>query len=210
MITTGEGGMVTTGRDDVARLTRSLCDHGASRSDYQRHSDGSLLLSEHELLGFNFRLTDIQGALGCAQMERVPWFLERRRELAARYDEALAGVDWLRTPTTPDGYVHSYQSYVCLFAPEEPSLANVDELHRLRNRLMTSLQERGIATRQGTHAAVLQDVYARKYGLRPEDFPNAYLADRLTLALPLYPQLTEAEQETVIDALAQGWQAIAA
>jgi perosamine synthetase len=210
MITTGEGGMVTTARDDVARLSRSLCDHGASRSDYQRHSDGSLLLSEHELLGFNFRLTDIQGALGCAQMERVPWFLERRRELAARYDQALAGVDWLRTPTTPDGYVHSYQSYVCLFAPEEPSLANVDELHRLRNRLMTFLQERGIATRQGTHAAVLQDVYARKYELRPEDFPNAYFADRLTLALPLYPQLTDAEHETVVDALTRGWQAIAA
>jgi perosamine synthetase len=209
-ITTGEGGMVTTPRDDVAELVRSLCDHGASRSDYQRHSDGTLLLSEYELVGYNFRLTDIQGALGCAQMERLPWILERRRALAARYDEALAGLDWLRTPATPDGYVHGYQAYVCLFAPEEASLANVGELHRLRNRLMTDLQERGISTRQGTHAAVLQNVYARKYGLRPEQFPNAYIADRLTLALPLYPQLTEAEQETVVDALARGWQAIAA
>ena len=143
-------------------------------------------------------------------MKRVPWFLERRRELAARYDEALAGVEWLRTPTVPEGYVHSYQSYVCFFAPEEPRLANVDELHRLRNRLMAFLQERGIATRQGTHAAVLQDVYARKYGLRPEHFPNAYFADRLTLALPLYPQLTDAEHDTVVDALTRGWQAIAA
>jgi perosamine synthetase len=210
LITTGEGGMITTGRDDVARLSRSLRDHGAARSDYQRHSDGSLLLSEHDVVGFNVRLTDIQGALGCAQMERLDWILERRRALAARYDEALAGVEWLRTPTVPDGYVHAYQAYVCLFAPEEPSLTNVGELHRMRNRLMDTLHECGISTRQGTHAAVLQNVYARKYGLRPEQFPNAYVADRLTLALPLYPQLTEAEQDTVIEALVRGWQAIAA
>lgn len=201
-VTTGEGGMVTTAREDVAATCRSLRDHGSSRSDYERHSeDGGFLLSEYELLGFNFRLTDIQGALGCAQMERVEWILERRRAIAARYDEALAEVEWLRTPTTPDGYVHGYQAYVCLFAPDEPSLANVDELHRRRNLLMARLEQRGIATRQGTHAAVLQDVYARRYDIRPEQFPNAYLADRLSLALPLYPQLTDAEQETVVEAL---------
>jgi perosamine synthetase len=204
-ITTGEGGMVTTARDDVAAACRSLRDHGASRSDYERHSEnGGFLLSEYARLGFNFRLTDIQGALGAAQMQRAAWILERRREIAARYDEALAGIEWLRTPVTPEGYVHGYQAYVCLFAPEEPSLANVDDLHLRRNRLMARLEERGIATRQGTHAAVLQDVYARRYDLRPEQFPNAYLADRLSLALPLYPQLTEAEQETVVEALAAG------
>jgi perosamine synthetase len=203
-ITTGEGGMVTTARDDIAGTCRSLRDHGASRSDYERHSeDGGFLLSEYELLGFNFRLTDIQGALGCAQMERVEWILERRRAIATRYDEALADIGWLRTPTTPNAYVHGYQAYVCLFAPEEPTLENVDELHRRRNRLMARLGERGIATRQGTHAAVLQDVYARRYDIRPEQFPNAYFADRLSLALPLYPQLTDAEQETVVEALSE-------
>jgi perosamine synthetase len=202
-ITTGEGGMVTTARKDVDAACRSLRDHGASRSDYQRHSeDGGFLLSEYALLGFNFRLTDIQGALGSAQLERAEWIFERRRAIAARYDEALAGIEWLRTPVTPEGYVHGYQAYVCLFAPEEPSVGNVAELHARRNRLMAHLEERGIATRQGTHAAVLQDVYARKYDLRPEQFPNAYLADRLSLALPLYPQLTQAEQETVVEALA--------
>lgn len=72
-------------------------------------------------------MTDIQGALGCAQMARADWILERRRELAARYDELLAGIEWLRTPVTPAGDVHGYQAYVCLFAPEEPSLENVDE-----------------------------------------------------------------------------------
>jgi len=208
-ITTGEGGMITTASEELDRLCRSLRDHGASRSDFERHSeDGSFLLSEYDLLGYNFRLTDIQGALGCAQMERVEWILERRRALARRYDEALAGLEWLRTPTAPGGYVHGYQAYVCLFAPEEPTLANVDELHRRRNRVMATLEQRGIATRQGTHAAVLQGVYARKYGLRPEQFPNAYAADRLTLALPLFPQLTDEEQATVVEALVTAGEAI--
>jgi dTDP-4-amino-4,6-dideoxygalactose transaminase len=66
---------------------------------------------------------------------------------------------------------------------------------------MQALEDRGIATRPGTHAPVLQGYYARKYGLRPEQFPRAVLADRLSLALPIYAQLTEAEQETVVEAL---------
>ena len=71
-------------------------------------------------------MTDIQGALGCAQMDRADWILDERRRRARLYDEALADVDWLRTPTTPAGNVHGYQSYCCLFAPEEPTLAASD------------------------------------------------------------------------------------
>ncbi len=204
-ITTGEGGMITTGRADLDTLARSLRDHGASRSDHARHTEaGSFLLSEYHHLGFNFRLTDIQGALGCAQMGRVEEILAARAAAAARYDELLAGLDWLASPTTPDGCVHGYQTYVCLFRPEEPTLANVDQLHARRNELMARLERQGIATRQGTHAAALQAYYAEKYGVRPEDVPNAHLADRLTVALPLYPQLTRSEQETVADALRAG------
>ena len=198
-ITTGEGGMVTTADDELASLARSLRDHGASRSDLARHEgDGGFLLSEYGHLGFNYRLTDIQGALGCAQMDRVDWILARRRELAARYDELLDEVEWLVTPHVPDGYVHGYQAYVCLFRPEEPTLENVARLHEARNELMGDLERIGIATRQGTHAPVLTAYYGQKYGLRPEQFPNAYLADRLSLALPLYPQLTDEDQSTVV------------
>jgi perosamine synthetase len=205
-ITTGEGGMITTYDDDLASLLRSLRDHGASRSDHSRHQDaGSFLLSEYKHLGFNFRMTDIQGALGCAQLDRVDEILARRRELAARYDELLADVEWLATPHVPDGYVHGYQAYVCLFRPEEPTVENVATLHERRNRLMLELEEAGIATRQGTHAAVLTEYYAKKYGLRPEDFPNAYAADRLTLALPLYPQLTDEDQDFVVGRLANAF-----
>jgi dTDP-4-amino-4,6-dideoxygalactose transaminase len=207
-ITTGEGGMITTGSDELASLSRSLRDHGASRSDLQRtQASGSFLLSEYHHLGFNFRLTDIQGALGSAQMDRAQTLIDARRARAERYDGLLADVDWLRLPTVPEGSVHGYQAYVTLFAPEDPSLANVDELHARRNALMARLEERGIATRQGTHSPVLTDLYAEKYSLRPESFPNGVIADRLTLALPLYPQMTDDEQDRVVSELCAAYDA---
>jgi len=201
-ITTGEGGMLTTADPALDELVRSLRDHGASRSDHERHTGGgAFLLAEYPHLGFNVRMTDIQGALGCAQLDRADWILACRRELAARYDELLAGVEWLRTPVVPAGDVHGYQAYVCLVAPEEPTLANVSELHERRNRLMRELEEQGIATRQGTHAAALTRFYAEKYGLVAEQFPAAALAERLSLTLPLFPQMTETEQDLVVSAL---------
>jgi perosamine synthetase len=208
-ITTGEGGMLTTADAELAGLWRSLRDHGASRSDHLRHRDaGSFLLSEYNHLGFNFRMTDIQGALGCAQMDRVDWILERRRELAAVYDEQLAGLDWLVLPQVPDGYVHGYQAYVCLFSPQSPTPRNVEMLHGRRNELMRGLEEEGIATRQGTHSPILTGYYAERYGLRPEAFPNSVAGDRLSLALPLFPQMTEQDQTFVVEALARAFASV--
>ena len=134
-------------------------------------------------------------------MDRADWILGRRGDLAARYDERLADLGWLVPPRVPAGDVHGYQAYVCLFAPEPPSLENVDDLHRRRNQLMRRLERARVATRQGTHAPIALGYYRRKYDLRIEDFPNAYIADRLTLTLPLYPQMTDAEQDRVVDEL---------
>jgi dTDP-4-amino-4,6-dideoxygalactose transaminase len=205
-ITTGEGGMITTQREDFDRLARSLRDHGASRSDLTRHADkAAYMLAEYNHLGYNFRMTDIQGALGCAQMQRAERILAERSRCARFYDEMLFNLGWLETPWVPDGYVHGYQSYVGLFRPEEPNLSNVERLHQLRNALMALLEAKGIATRQGTHAVVIQGYYANKYSLRLEQFPNAYLADRLSLALPLFPQMSEAEQRLVVAELEQAF-----
>jgi perosamine synthetase len=202
-ITTGEGGMITTERSELDSLVRSLRDHGASRSDLDRHeSSGSFLLSDYPRIGFNYRMTDIQGALGVAQMGRAADVVAARQRVAAVYDELLAPLEWLRAPVVPDGYEHGYQSYVCLFAPDEPTLANLAGLNATRNRIMTALEEQGIATRQGTHAAALQKVYRDRYGIRDEDFPRAAIADRLTIALPLYPQLTRDVQQRVVTSLA--------
>ncbi len=201
-ITTGEGGMVTTERDDLDARVRSLRDHGASRSDVVRHaSAGSFLLSEYEHLGYNYRMTDFQGALGAAQMDRATWILAERARRARRYDASLVGTSEIVAPVVPDGYIHGYQAYVTLFCPETPTLGNVERLHERRNEVMGRLEGRGVATRQGTHAAVLQGYYAKKYGLRPEDYPRSYFADRLTLTLPLYAQMTDTEQQFVCDNL---------
>lgn len=201
-ITTGEGGMLTTSREDVDRATRSLRDHGASRSDFSRHSgaDG-YLLPEYPVVGYNYRMTDVQAALGCAQMDRAAAIVTARAARAHVYDDALDACEWVRRPRVPDGSVHGYQSYVTLFAPQEPSLDNVDSLHARRNALMAQLARQGIATRQGTHAPVLQAYYAAKYPRARHDCPNSVIADRLSLALPLYPQMTDEEQRFVIAAL---------
>jgi dTDP-4-amino-4,6-dideoxygalactose transaminase len=197
-ITTGEGGMITTNRQELDTLFRSLRDHGASRSDLSRHQGpAAFLLADYNHLGYNFRLTDIQGALGCAQMNRAPWILEERAQKAHRYDEMLRDVEWLETPIVPEGYTHGYQAYVCLFRPQTPTLDNVSLLNTKRNELMARLETHGIATRQGTHAAALVGYYAEKYGLDPAQFPNAYMAEQLSLTLPLYPQMTEDEQSQV-------------
>lgn len=197
-ITTGEGGMVTTSRPEIDRLSRSLRDHGASRTDFDRDAMKSgFLLSDFNHLGYNYRMTDIQGALGCAQMERAKWILEERSRRAHFYDEMLRSIEWLELPEVPNGHIHGYQAYVCLFRPEIPTLKNAEQLYQKRNGLMIRLEEKEISTRQGTHAPVIQGYYVRKYHLRPEQFPNAYLADRLSLTLPLYVQMTDSEQTLV-------------
>ncbi len=208
-ITTGEGGMITTADDDYDARCRSLRDHGASRSDHDRHTQSSgYLLSEYDVLGYNFRMTDIQGSLGCAQMARAGWILERRRLVAERYDELLAECGWLQTPAVPKDYVHGYQSYVCLFRPEEPSTKNVEILHDRRNELMRRMEEDGVATRQGTHAAHLQGYYREKYKIAPGDFPLAWFADRLTISLPMYAQMTEGEQDEVVTKLKHAFEGL--
>lgn len=203
-ITTGEGGMITCQRADLAELSKSLRDHGASRSDLARHNaKAAFLLAEYKILGYNYRMTDIQGALGCVQMRRAEWILGERARRARIYDEMLMGMDWLGTPSVPDGCIHGYQAYVCLFRPEQPTFDNVDRLHEQRNELMMRMESAGIATRQGTHAPILLDLYASRYDLRPEQFPNACLADRLSLALPLFAQMTDAEQDFVVTQLSE-------
>lgn len=201
-ITTGEGGMITTESDELASLSRTLRDHGASRSDLERHHQQySFLLAEYHHLGFNFRMTDIQGALGVSQMKKAAWIMASRREGAARYDELLKDFEWLDLPYRHPDYVHGYQSYVCLFRPEEPELSECERLFDCRNAIMGSLESKGIITRQGTHAPPHLHYYADKYGIKPEDYPNAYMAERLSLTLPLYAGMTADESDTVVTEL---------
>ena len=197
-ITTGEGGMITTMSDANETLCRTLRDHGASKSDFQRHHQKySFLLAEYNHLGYNFRMTDIQGALGVTQMQKHKKIMQGRRAGAARYDELLKNLEWLQLPFKNQDYKHGYQSYVCLYMPEKPTLANWEKMHDQRNRIMANLETKGIITRQGTHTAALLGYYANKYQITKEQLPYAFLAEMLSITLPLYMDITEEESNEV-------------
>ncbi len=201
-VTTGEGGMLLARETRHIDRARVMRDHGASRSDHARHQDADgFLLSPFAELGYNYRMTDIQGALGTTQMKKAPAVLEQRIARARRYDEKLASLGWLRTPAAPEYATHSYQSYVCLFAPEAPTLDGLPKLHAARNRVMRFAAERGVATRQGTHAVHGLGYYARRFGYAPDDLPRSLMAEQLSITLPLYPQMTDEEQDHVIAVL---------
>jgi dTDP-4-amino-4,6-dideoxygalactose transaminase len=202
-ITTGEGGMVTVSDERLARVLDGLRNHGAVPSIQagSGNTGHTALLPSFSMAGYNYRLTDIQGALGVAQMQRLNWLLEERHRCAKYYEEALADITWLRLPKTPSHQRHAWQSYVTLFAPEEPTMKRLDAMHEQRNRFMTYLESQGVSTRQGTHAPPHLDYYVQKYGYRPDDYPNAFLADRLSLALPIFPGMTEAELSFVTDCI---------
>jgi perosamine synthetase len=202
-ITTGEGGMITTNDREMMVTFRSLRDHGASKTDLVRHVDlGGSLLPEFNQLGFNYRLTDIQGALGAAQMKNASRIIAARIAKAERYHQSLGEEEWLKIPECPVGYIHSYQSYVGLLnLSRKPNVQEVLLLSQKRNRMMEQLGSKGIAVRQGTHAVHALGYYREKYRLKPEDCINSFIAEQLSITLPLYVQMTDDEQDFVIQEL---------
>lgn len=198
-ITTGEGGMVTTNSAELDARIRRLRDHGSAMSDLQRHlGPRPYLLADHPDAGYNQRMTDIQGALGSAQMDRAEDIISERRRLAAIYDDAFSDLPWLQTPCVPDGYEHGYQSYACLFRPEALTEASVKRINSQRNEWMDELQHAGVSTRPATHAVHMLSYYRETYGLREEDYPNARAANDCSISLPLFHGMTEDEQMHVI------------
>jgi len=190
VITTGEGGMVTTNRADLAEKIASLRNHGAAPNPGSVNAPQKPYdLGRYNRLGFNFRLSDIQAAVGIAQMAKLDNLLEERRRLARRYTRLLDGLADIAVPSVPEECGHTYQSYV---------VRVLEGGGRRRNRIMEELAAKGIQTRPGTHALHRLGYYAGKYGLRPEDFPNACLGEDTTITLPIFPGMTEADQDFVI------------
>ena len=199
IITTGEGGMLIGAGDHEGAL-RALRDHGASVDVADRQRGGGAQI-RFDTLGFNYRMTDLQGALGAAQMDRLDEIIAARAEQARRYDEGLRDLPWLQRPTAPEGGRHSWQAYVCLMRTGPHELAHVEAQHQARQALMAALAAQDIATRPGTHAVHALGLYRDLYDLTPAHCPRAWIADRLSLALPLFPGLTPADQDRVIEAL---------
>ena len=205
-ITTGEGGMITTNNDGLADKIRRLRDHGAAISDLQRHMGARpYLLADHPDAGYNQRMTDLQAALGAAQMGRAMEIIAERRSLAKVYDDAFKSLGWLKIPAHIDEHEHGYQSYPCLFEPDRTraalkscDVAEITAINEARNTWMDSLQKAGISTRPATHAVHMLSFYQQKYRLKPEDFPKAFAANECSISLPLFHGMTDAEQQHVI------------
>ncbi len=202
-ITTGEGGMLITEEVDFAKKVSQLRDHGAEKSDLDRHkAKGGSLLPDFKMRGYNYRMTDMQGALGVAQMQKAAAIMDGRRDVANRYNQVLSTLSSLLTPYVPPDYVHGYQSYVCLYTEGKDitqlTMREINTLNERRNALMFALEDKGIATRQGTHAVHTLNYYQKRYGLKDEDYLNAYAADRLSITLPVYATMTDAEFDYVI------------
>jgi perosamine synthetase len=193
-ITTGEGGMVTTDDDRLARQVTILRNHGAALSgDKPEAGGGANLLPEFEALGYNYRMTDLQGALGLVQLRKLDAFIAERRRWATFYERELGGVSWLRTPMVPRNYGHVWQSYVVYVDPGRAPLG--------RNEMMRALQAKGIATRPGTQAVHGLGFYRRTFGTSPDDCPCARDCEAQTLAIPLHNRMSAEDYEYVAEAV---------
>jgi dTDP-4-amino-4,6-dideoxygalactose transaminase len=181
---------------------RSLRDHGAAVSDYARHKGHGSLLPEFNMVGYNYRMTDIQASIGIEQMKKIKHIVDRRRAIAAGYDQAFRDFPSICIPAVPGKYVHTYQSYVILLKPHVNGggiHAMIDDVRKRRNNIMAQLAEKGITTRQGTSAVHLLGFYRNKYGYKINDYPNSAMADYASISLPIYTEMSEVEQQYVID-----------
>ncbi len=190
VITTGEGGMITTDDDLLADRARKLRAHGMSVSDLERHRSDDVIIEEYNELGFNYRMTDIQASIGLVQLRRLDELLRVRRAKAKRYNEELSAIRGIGVPYVPPYAEHTYQSY-CLRLTKDCRPG--------REELMTKLLRRGIATRRGVMASHLEKTYTSRYGT--VSLPVTEEATRTTMLIPLYASMTDEEQTYVIDAL---------
>jgi perosamine synthetase len=192
-ITTGEGGMLTTAHGDLAEKAESLRNHGATVPEEVRHlGPAPYLLPDFDELGFNYRMTDLQGALGLVQLAKLDRFVGERDGWACWYSDALEDVDWLSTPNVPAGDTHAWQAYVTVVGDGAPVP---------RDDIMRRLYEQGVSTRSGTHAVSELGYYRKHFGIDPSRFPTARLLHKRTLALPLHNRMTAEDYEYVVESI---------
>ncbi len=197
VLTTGDGGMVTTARMDWDARIRSLRHHGMSVPAHVRHAAGQVIFEQYDEPGFNFRLTDLQAAIGRVQLTRLSGMVARRRALAARYTAALAGHAQLTTPKEPAWARSNWQSY---------GVRLRDDLDQ--RAVMQALLDQGISTRRGVMCAHREPAWQASGAWRCLGDPATALrhseaAQDHTVLLPLSPQLSDGEQDAVIDRLLQ-------
>jgi dTDP-4-amino-4,6-dideoxygalactose transaminase len=193
-VTTGEGGMVTTNDDHLAEVISMLRNHGASISEEQRHhGPRPYILPDFNIMGFNYRMTDLQGAVGVVQFKKLDQFIDEREKWANYYSKELSSIEWLTVPAFDKQYKHGWQSYV--------TLVNESKAPGTRNQIMEKLQALGISTRPGTHAVHMLNHYKELYQIKAEDYPGAMTANNFSMAIPLHNRMVKEDYEYIVHCL---------
>jgi len=189
-ITTGEGGMITSSDDALAERMTQLRNHGASvPEEVRHHGPKPYLLPDFNLLGFNYRMTDLQGAVGLVQLDKLDALIAERRTRAEYYASQLADLSWLRLPAVPSDVEHGWQSYVTRVEGQD------------RDALMERLQAAKISTRPGTHAVTGLGYYRERFGIDAADYPVADELAKTTMAIPLHNRMSDDDFAYVVETL---------
>lgn len=192
-VTTGEGGAVTTNDEVLYRRLQALRSHGVTKDENILTRNPGPWYYEMHTLGFNYRMTDMQAALGYSQLLKLPFFKKRRREIIAAYNSAFSGMEYLRTPTEPADVCSCFHLYVVQI--------DFGLLGKSRAKVMQELRERGIGTQVHYIPVHTQPFYMKKFGYQEGDYPVAEKYYDQALSLPLYPGMSDDDINNVINAV---------
>jgi dTDP-4-amino-4,6-dideoxygalactose transaminase len=188
VISTGDGGFITTNREDYYQRMKLLRQHGMSVNDRVRHESSKLIFEDHVEVGYNYRMTDIQAAVGIKQLEKLDWIVAERRKIAMRYNEAFKDIEYLQLPIEENGYFSNYQSY---------SIFLRDDCPLSRNEIMQKMLDAGISTRRGIMTSHRETAYKTEYaGL---SLPVSEKSSDRSIILPLYIPMSNDDIEKVIE-----------
>jgi len=188
VISTGDGGFITTNREDYYQRMKLLRQHGMSVNDRVRHESSKVIFEDHVEVGYNYRMTDIQAAVGIKQLEKLDWIVAERRKIAKQYNEAFADIDFIRLPVEEDGYFSNYQSY-SIYLKENCPIS--------RNELMQKMLDAGIATRRGIMTSHRETAYKTEYA--DVSLPASENACDNSIILPLYIPMNSEDVKKVIE-----------
>jgi perosamine synthetase len=192
VITTGEGGMITTSDESIYRKVKLLRQHGMSVNDRERHEAGKLIFEDHIVLGYNYRMTDIQAAIGLRQLEKLDHLIEERRKIALKYIEELKDIDCIELPEEKTGYFSNYQSF-SIYLKESAPVS--------RNEIMQKLLEAGISSRRGVLTAHRETSYLDNY--KDLKLPVSEDACDRSFMIPLFIPMDSEDIEHVISTIKQ-------
>ena len=187
VISTGDGGMITTNNEDYYNRLKLLRQHGMSINDRVRHESSKIIFEDHLEIGYNYRMTDIQASVGIKQLEKLDWIIEERRKIAKQYHEALKDIQCIQLPIEADGFFSNYQSY---------SIYLKDNCPLRRNDLMQKMLDSGISTRRGIMTIHRETAY--KIECISNKLPISEEVSDNSIIIPLYVPMEPEDVEKII------------